>query len=210
MSKEILNLKGVNPPKTQLGLLKMNTLVEAAEELFTSVGFYETSISDICKKAKTAVGTFYIYFDSKTDVYRYLIEKYKREIKSQLAASIKNCKTRYEKEREGIKCFICYAVNNPNVYNLIWGSLSIDQQMFVEYYESFAESYAHSLSRDTNETSIADVTSLSYMLMGITNFLGLHAIFEGMNEATVDRMMDETVMPMLSSGLFKKGDDNEK
>ena len=217
MSKEVLKVKGVNHPKTQLGLLKMNTLIEAAEQLFEEVGFYQTSISDICKKANTAVGTFYIYFDSKIDVYRYLIESYKKEIKSLLAASIEGCSTRYEKEREGIKCFIKYALKKPTVYNLIWGSLSIDKQLFTDYYESFAKSYARSLSRDKDVSVSVDVTTVSYMLMGITNFLGLHAIFSDMNDAEIDEMMDRTVMPMLSSGIvnFTSGyqggrDDNEK
>ena len=67
------NAKGINLPKTQLGLAKMNKLLDAAEELFTTNGFHGTSISDICKKAGTAVGTFYIYFETKTDVYRYLM-----------------------------------------------------------------------------------------------------------------------------------------
>ena len=132
MTTEMITVPGVNPPKTKLGLAKMHKIVDAAEELFTKVGFYQTSISDICKKADTAVGTFYIYFNTKTDIYRYLMERYKRDIKALLAKSIKNCTTRYDREREGIKCFIKYAVMNPNIYDFIWGSLSIDKNLFME------------------------------------------------------------------------------
>jgi len=196
-------IKGVNMPKTQLGMTKLNALVDVAEELFTSVGFYETSISDICKKAKTAVGTFYIYFESKTAVYRYLIEKYKSDIKYALTQSIAHCITREQKEREGIKCFINYARKKPTVYNLIWGSLSIDEQLFFDYYESFALSYSKSLSRDNEEILHQDTTTVAYMLMGITNFVGLRAIFKNMTEEEIDKLMDETVMPMLKKGLFK-------
>lgn len=197
-------IKGVNMPKTQLGMTKLNALVNVAEELFTSVGFYETSISDICKKAKTAVGTFYIYFESKTAVYRYLIEKYKSDIKYALTQSIAHCITREQKEREGIKCFINYARKKPTVYNLIWGSLSIDEQLFFDYYESFALSYSKSLSRDNEEILHQDTTTVAYMLMGITNFVGLRAIFKNMTEEEIDKLMDETVMPMLKKGLFKQ------
>ena len=135
---ENYNAKGINLPKTKLGLAKMNKLLDAAEELFTINGFHGTSISDICKKAGTAVGTFYIYFETKTDVYRYLMWKYQKQIKALLAESIKGCKTRYEQEREGIKCFIKFAIRTPNVYNIIWGSLSIDKKLFTDYYSSFA------------------------------------------------------------------------
>lgn len=201
MSSKILNVKGINIPKTDLGRTKMEKLLSSAEELFAKNGFYGTSISDICKNAGTAVGTFYIYFETKTDIYKYLVEGYKKEIKDRLANSIKNCKSRYEKEREGIKCFIKFAVSKPNVYNIIWGSLSIDRQMFVNYYESFAASYSRALSED-GEVSLADTESIAYMLMGISNFLGLKAMFTGMSDEAVDKMIDETVMPALTNGIL--------
>ena len=181
----------------------MNKLLDAAEELFTSKGFHSTSISDICKRADTAVGTFYIYFDTKTDVYRYLMWKYERMIKELLAESIKNCKTRYEMEREGIKCFIRFALQTPTVYNVIWGSLSIDQNLFFDYYNSFSESYTKALKRSEDELCITDAKTVAYMLMGISNFVGLRAIFEQMDDGEIDRIVDETIMPALSNGIFE-------
>ncbi|MBQ9978525.1 MAG: TetR/AcrR family transcriptional regulator [Clostridia bacterium] len=195
--------KGIKLPKTKLGLVKMNKLLDAAEELFTSKGFHSTSISDICKRADTAVGTFYIYFDTKTDVYRYLMWKYERMIKELLAESIKNCKTRYEMEREGIKCFIRFALQTPTVYNVIWGSLSIDQNLFFDYYNSFSESYTKALKRSEDELCITDAKTVAYMLMGISNFVGLRAIFEQMDDGEIDRIVDETIMPALSNGIFE-------
>ena len=194
--------KGINLPKTKLGLAKMNKLLDAAEELFTTQGFHGTSISDICKKAETAVGTFYIYFETKTDVYRYLMWKYQIKIKSLLAESIKGCKTRYEMEREGLKCFVKFALKTPNVYNIIWGSLSIDQKLFNDYYMSFADSYTKALSKSENEISAKDLTSVAYILMGISNFIGLRAIFETMSDAEIDQIIDDTIMPALSNGIF--------
>lgn len=209
MSDKILEVKGINLPKTELGRTKMEKLLASSEELFAKSGFYGTSISDICKHAGTAVGTFYIYFETKTDVYKYLMETYKREIKDRLAESIKDCDSRYDKEREGIKCFIKYAVSAPNIYNIIWGSLSIDRQMFVDYYVSFARSYSRALDKD-GDVSLTDTESIAYMLMGISNFLGLKAMFTGMSDEEVDRMIDDTVMPALTNGILRKtGSDHE-
>lgn len=202
MADKILEVKGTNLPKTELGRTKMEKLLVSSEELFATHGFYGTSISDICKRAGTAVGTFYIYFDTKTDVYRYLMESYKKAIKDRLAESIKGCETRYDKEREGIKCFIKYAVSAPNVYNIIWGSLSIDKKMFADYYISFAKSYSRALDKD-RDLSLADSESIAYMLMGISNFLGLKAIFNGMTDEEIDEMIDNTIMPTLTNGILK-------
>lgn len=203
MSENLKDIKGVNRPKTQLGLNKMMKLIEAAEELFTTKGFYQTSISDICKSAGTAVGTFYIYFQTKTDIYGYMMQEYANEIKTRLSEAIKDCPTRYEKEREGIKCFVKYAVERPNVYNVIWGSLSVDKKMFTDYYESFARSYTYSLTHDKGEINTEDATTIAYMLMGVSNFLGLRAMFENMSDHEIDKLVDETLMPALKSGIFK-------
>lgn len=196
-------VQGVHTPKTNTGFAKMLSLLEAADKLFNERGFFDVSISDICKEAHTAVGTFYIYFDSKTDLYRYLVEIYKRQIKRHLAEAIAGCTTRAEKEREGIKAFIQYAVKNPNVYNIIWGSLAVEKQMFEDYYVSFAEGYARALQQDQAELSSADVTSLAYLLMGVTNFLGLRAIFENMTDEQINAIIDQSIMPILETGLFR-------
>lgn len=204
MSNEpIRNVKGVHPPKTNLGLVKMHTLVEVAERLFTQSSFFEVSVSDICKEAHTAVGTFYIYFETKTDIYRYLVEDYKRRIKRSLSQSIAGCTTRYERERAGIKSFVRFSVENPNVYHIVWGSLAVEKQLFEDYYISFADSYARALRGDQEELVSEDVMSLAYMLMGIASFLGLRGMFEQMNDEQIDAMVDDTIMSILEKGLFR-------
>ena len=45
--------------------------------------------------------------------------------------------------------------------------------------------------------------STAYMLMGITNFLGLRAIFENMTDVQIDAAIDETIMPILEKGMFR-------
>lgn len=203
MTNECFDIKGINIPKTKLGQTKMDKLLDSSRELFATKGFYNTSISDICRHAGTAVGTFYIYFDTKIDVYKYLMETYKTEIRHLLSTSIRGCKNRYEKEREGIKCFIKYAVTTPNAYNIIWGSLSIDRQLFIDYYVSFAYSYSRGLLKDGEEISLSDTESIAYLLMGISNFLGLKAMFNQMTDEEIDKMVDETVMPALRDGILK-------
>ncbi len=196
--------KGYNQPKTKLGQQKLDALVSSAETLFAENGFYNTSVADICKHAGSAVGTFYIYFETKTDVYHFLLDKYQKEIKDLLSESISGASSRYDKERDGIKCFVKYARQNPNVYKVIWGSLSIDEKLFHNYYESFAKSYLHSLKKDGEEVNGADYTSLAYLLMGVSNFIGLRAIFEDMTDEQIDEMIDSAVMPALANGFIKK------
>ena len=75
--------------------------------------------------------------------------------------------------------------------------------MFTDYYESFARSYTYSLTHDKGEINAEDATTIAYMLMGVSNFLGLHAMFENMSDHEIDKLVDETLMPALKSGIFK-------
>ena len=52
---------------------KKNDLLNAAYKLFTTIGFSETTITQIASKAKVGKGTFYLYFKSKEDINRALI-----------------------------------------------------------------------------------------------------------------------------------------
>ena len=44
---------------------------------------------------------------------------------------------------------------------------------------------------------------MAYMLMGITNFLGLRAMFEQMTPEQIDAAVDLAIMPILEKGMFK-------
>lgn len=196
-------LEGVNLPKTQQGWDKFNVLVDSAEKLFAKSGFSDVSIADICNEAKTAVGTFYIYFETKTDIYRYLVQSYGKRIRKNIAKNIAACTTREERERTGIKTFIKLAVEDPTFYSIIWGSLSVDKMLFQDYYVAFAESYTRALIADEEELKSTDFVTLSYALMGTSSFLGLRAIFDNMTEEEIDEMVDKTFMPMLHHGILK-------
>jgi AcrR family transcriptional regulator len=46
----------------------------SAKRVFSTKGFYESSVSDIIKEAGIARGTFYLYFTGKRDVFDVLLE----------------------------------------------------------------------------------------------------------------------------------------
>ena len=197
-------IKGVNIPKSQVGFRKMCTICEAAETLFDKKGFYETSIADICKQAKTAVGTFYIYFQDKTSIYTYLVRNYYVIINKYLNKNIKGCKTRYEMEREGLKAFIHFGHTHPQCYKIIWGCSYIDPVLFEDYYVRFARSYSAALKRFGVELVDVDYTTMAWFLIGVANFVCLKVILDHkkLTEKKLNAIIDD-VMKILSDGLFR-------
>lgn len=51
------------------------TIYKAAMQLMNKKGFGNTTIAEISKKAKVSVGTFYLYYKSKEDIFSELYQK---------------------------------------------------------------------------------------------------------------------------------------
>lgn len=59
-------------------------IMETALRLFTEKGYHYTSVANIIKEVRMARGTFYIYFNNKSDLLDQLLELNFRYIKQVL------------------------------------------------------------------------------------------------------------------------------
>lgn len=194
----------VNEPKTARGLKTFNAICDAADELFYKKGYHETSITDITLKADVALGTFYVYFKDKLSAYTYLLNRYSIEIRQIIRESLTGAADRRVKERNGILKFVEYIRQKPNAYYIIWNAIYIEPKLFENYYDEFSKHYSQGLHRSMEKGEVIEVDEmvLSYMLIGITNFLGLkYGIFE--KDVPFEPIID-TIMMVLENGMFKK------
>ena len=58
---------------TQRGLRTRSALIDGAAKVFARDGFLDARITDICKAAGVAYGTFYTYFTSKEEIFHEVI-----------------------------------------------------------------------------------------------------------------------------------------
>lgn len=189
-------------PKTKRGKATLNKIIKAAATVFYEKGFHGGSISDITRLAGVGSGTFYIYFDSKLSAYRYLLSEYGKRIRSQSNKAILNCTSRKEAERSGIRSFFEFVLEDQAIFNIIWESLYIDKQLFDDFYTTFSNSYVTRLKQAQADGEVKDIDPnvLSYILMGITNFVALNSLVLK-QEKNIDYLVDE-VMKVLENGMF--------
>jgi len=192
----------VNQPKTKRGQATLDRLTNSAEQLFLQKGFHATSINDITSLASVAPGTFYIYFEDKMSLYRYLLLQYSHRIRMNIAKAIKNCDSRKEAERLGLKAFLQFIYDNKHIYNIIWESLYIEKKLFVDYYTKFAQNYVTQIeiAQANQEMKMYDPEVISFLLMGISNFIGLNWVMFK-DESEFDYVVNQ-VIEILDKGLF--------
>lgn len=195
----------VNIPKTQRGQATLEKICQAAETLFLQKGYHSTSIVDITNLSGIALGTFYIYFKDKYYLYKYLLLRYSHQIRMAISTETKDIIGRKEKERVGLKTFLRYIRENKHAYNIIWESLYIDKSLFMNYYDTFAERYAKGMieAQKDGEVVEGDPMVLSYLLMGVSNFIGLKYVMFDEENKDYDHIVDQ-VIEILEKGLFIK------
>ena len=203
----------INKPQTERGKKTLNSIVNAAIQVFYEKGYHSASINDITRLAGVATGTFYIYFDGKYNLYKYLLLSISRMIRNHLTQSIKSYPTRREKERVGLRCWMEFVLKHPYIYPIIWESMYIDRQLLDDYYITFCEAYRKGLQEAEDNGEVADIDTevLAYSLMGVSNFIGLNwGLFrEKTTEAEIERVVDE-FMKILDNGIFVAESEKEE
>lgn len=202
MQSRDLNIK---QPTTRNAKATFSEIEAAAIKLFYENGYHGTTVGNITSEAGVAAGTFYLYFPSKLTLYKHILTSFSHNIRAEIATNVSKKKTRYDKEREGIRTFLAYAKENPEMYNIIWESLYIDRELFKEYYESFSRRYVAGLDYAVANGEIRNLDNevVSFVLMGVTNFVGLKIIFNlGEGDNDIDRVTD-IIMEIIEKGLFK-------
>ncbi|MDO9629504.1 MAG: TetR/AcrR family transcriptional regulator [Acholeplasmataceae bacterium] len=194
-------------PKRKDGQKTFDHILETAKKLFSKNGYQATSINEIINKAGIATGTFYLYFDDKFALYSYLLAKYRKSIRKAISEGIHDAHTRYEKERLGLRSFLKFAWQDPLAYRIIWESMFADKELFKEYYQTFSHDYVRQLNLAVGHGEVrddVDLETLSYMLMGISNFVGLQVLFrDTLTDLDLDRITDN-VMKVLKTGMFNE------
>lgn len=198
----------INRPKTKKGRETLDRIVSAAAQEFYEKGYHNASINDITRRAGVASGTFYVYFDGKYNLYRFLLLQCSHMIRKHLNQAIQGCATRRKAEEVGLREWLHFVRENRYMYHIIWESLYIDKQLFTDYYVSFCRSYMRGIDAAKASGELRqeiDSEVLTYTLMGASNFLGLNwGLFQDY-PTDVERVV-ESFMHIIEGGIFAKTD----
>ncbi len=162
-------------PKTARGAKTKSKLLEAAAIEFGQKGYHDCMIADITGRAKVAMGTFYVYFESKEEVFRELVQHMGHTTRAYIAKKLEGVSNRIEAEKKGLIAFIEFARANKDLYRIVMESQFVAEDAYRDYYNSFHKAYRDNLSIAAKKGDIKagndDVRAWS--LIGLSVFLGL-------------------------------------
>jgi AcrR family transcriptional regulator len=160
------------------GAATRRRLLEAAEQVFSEVGYHDASIVRITEAAGVAQGTFYLYFASKKDVFDELVEDLNVRVRHAMAERARRGRTRLEAERLGFEGFFHFTAEHSALYRIIRQAEFVSPEMMHRHYERIAEGYVAGLREavDTGEIAPVDVEVLAWALMGLGELIGMRWI----------------------------------
>jgi AcrR family transcriptional regulator len=174
-------------------------LMDAAEEIFGTKGFYHTSVGDITAKAGVAQGTFYLYFPTKVDIFRALVEHLSHVLRTETEVATQGARDRLEAERLGIDAFFKFVHRHRNLYRIVRQAEFVDEALYKWYYERMARGYARKLqdAMQRGEIRTMDPDLLAWCLMGISDYTGMrYILWKDENQADAAKLLD-----FLTAGL---------
>lgn len=185
----------VGRPKGARGRRTRQLLLNAAEAAFGRRGYFETSVTEITRRAGVAQGTFYVYFPSKRAIFTELVRERSRDVRQTIQESIQGATDRREAERLGFEAFFRYIGRHRSMYRIVRQAEFVDPGLFRWYYRRFAEGYVRGLRDGIRRGEVRDLNPevLAYCLMGMGDFLGMRWVLwekDGPRPAVLDTMMD--------------------
>lgn len=187
--------------------MSKDTILDAAEKLFSTKGYYQTTMQDIADEAGVAKGTLYYNFKSKDDLFINLLENGTSVIIHQFRASFDSYKPFNEQLSSFITMVVDTFIKYENFISILFNEVSsgMDDEIkakvieirekYIKIFSAFLqEGYNFNFVRKLNFRIVA--IGIIHMLQGMCNDIG-H------NDKITREEVIKNVLLFMKNGLLK-------
>lgn len=176
-------------PRTERGRKTLRKLLDAAAIEFGEKGFHEASITGITRRAGTALGSFYTYFDSKDEIFRALVSDMSEKVRLAAGQALTGASGALTIERLALGAFLTFAREHKEIYRIIDEAEFVDPQNYRRHYESSAARILERLRKGGAAGELrGDLEEAhAWAIMGMNVFLGLRYCVWG-DDASVEHV----------------------
>ncbi|MDQ0258355.1 TetR/AcrR family transcriptional regulator [Sinomonas atrocyanea] len=197
-------------PRTARGTRTRARLLAAAEDVFASAGYHDASIVKITEQAGIGLGTFYLYFAGKQEIFDEVVDDLNARVRHAMTEAARAAGTRLEAERAGFRAFFRFTAEHPALYRIIRQAEFVSPAAQRRHYEKIVRSYVHGLAaaQEAGEVRPMDPEVAAWALMGMGELFGMRYILweaedrgaDGSRVEIPDRVLDE-LMGIIQRGL---------
>lgn len=166
-------------PRTARGTRTRARLVAAAEKVFASAGYHDASIVKITEEAGIGLGTFYLYFAGKQEIFDEVVDDLNARVRHAMTEAARSAGTRLDGERAGFRAFFRFTAEHPALYRIIRQAEFVSPAAQRRHYENIVRSYVHGLSAAQAVGEVRrpmDPEVAAWALMGIGELFGMRYI----------------------------------
>jgi AcrR family transcriptional regulator len=153
-------------------------IIEAAEQVFADAGYHEASIVKITEAAGVAQGTFYLYFESKKQVFDELVRDLNRRVRHAMKEASLQGTTRLESELMGFAAYFRFTAEHKALYRIIRQAEFVSPEMLRHHYDRLSRGYVEALREAAarGEIGAVDPEVTAWALMGMGELIGMRWI----------------------------------
>lgn len=160
------------------GLRTRQRLLDAAEQVFAELGYHDSSIVKLTETAGVAQGTFYLYFESKKQVFNELVRDLNRRVRHAMKEASSQGTTRLEAELLGFAAYFRFTAEHTALYRIIRQAEFVSPEMLRYHYDRLSEGYVEGLREAIEREEIGEIDPevTAWALMGAGELIGMRWI----------------------------------
>ena len=187
-------------PRTERGRRTLRKLLDAAAVEFGERGFHEASISAITRRAGTALGSFYTYFDSKEEIFQALVRYMSEQLRDHVTPLVQAAPDEISAERIGLESYLGFVREHKEIYRIIDEAEFVDYASYRSHYETTVARVRQRLENGAARGEIrGDVSEIHAWAIGGMN------VFLGMRYGLWDTDSDISEIAAIANDLLANG-----
>ena len=187
-------------PRTERGRRTLRKLLDAAAIEFGERGFHDASISGITRRAGTALGSFYTYFDSKEEIFQALVRYMSEQLRDHVTPLVQAAPDEISAERIGLESYLGFVREHKEIYRIIDEAEFVDYASYRSHYETTVARVRQRLEGGAERGEIRpDVSEVHAWAIGGMN------VFLGMRYGLWDTESDISEIARIANDLLANG-----
>ena len=165
-------------PKPKRGDQTRTRILDAAEEVFGLRGYHGASIVEITRQAGVGLGTFYLYFPSKLDIFKHLLRTRQAEFIQESRRAAEGVTDQKAVVENAFRVYFDWMLRRPTILRMFREAEFVDASLLAELYNAPAKAYRERLVRamELGLVDQIDPEVLAWCLMGMAEFCTLRWI----------------------------------